>query len=266
MLEGVSPVLQASSNVSAPRSTPRFHLNALALWLAFLLAAALTLGAHAYAAEQTPTKQEIIDAFRQRVFFGKQQKVLLKWQVPVRFGVMSDEGVSPQWLKVVADDIDKVQRATQHEIVYTSEHITFLIVMAQNADAELENHRAQLAPFFSNDDDYKSFLHSLKNPLAVCASKYQTVNQGRDLLFISVVKAGSGDDVKLSQACLLTQIIKGMGVVNRTGKITSINSDDGTFTTMDEILLRLLYDTRIANEMTEAQSMPVISSIVNTEY
>lgn len=259
---------QASSNVSAKGSTLRSRFSALAVWLAFLLAVAPTLGAHTHAAEQTPTlsKQAIIDAFQQRVFFGKQEKVLLKWQVPVRFGIMSDNGLSPQWLKVIADDIDKVQRATQHEIVYTSEHITFLLVVAQNADAELENHKAQLTPFFSNDEDYQSFLRSLKNPLSVCSSKYQTVNQGTALLFISVVKTGSDYDAKLSQACLLTQIIKGMGVVNRTGKISNINSDDGTFTTMDEILLRLLYDTRIANGMTEARSMPVISNIINTEY
>jgi hypothetical protein len=267
----------APAGFAAKRHHRNLWAGAILAWGAGVLTCGtvlLSAAAPAYAASepaQALSKQEIIAAFQQRVFFDADngEKALLKWEVPIRFGLESDIGVSPAWLKVLADDIAEVQAATHHEMTVTTGHINFLIAAMQDVQGELQMHRAQWAPFFVSDAEYQGFASAALNPRAACAGKFLFSTKNTIIAYLLIVKTAPAYDENITQACLLTEIMKGVGLLRRRAgekDVSTSHADEKNFTETDRTLLRLLYDPQLPSGTREPQAMAIISKILGAEH
>jgi hypothetical protein len=74
------------------------------------------------------------------------------------------------------------------------------------------------------------------------------------------------DDKTMVEACLLRQMLKGMGIANRSTfgqEVLVVASGDREFSTIDVAILRVLYDAKLTSGMTETQAMNIVRQIVS---
>lgn len=269
--------LSAPVGFAAKRHNRNLWAGAILAWGAGVLTCGVVLLSVAAAAcaasgpAPAPSKQEIIAAFEQRVFFEADngEKALIKWEVPIRFGLMSDIGVSPAWIKILADDIAEVQAATRHQMSVATEHVNFLVAAMQDVQGELQMHRVQLAPFFVSDAEYQRFASAVLNPRAACAGKFLISTKNTIIAYLLIVKTAPAYDENITQACLLTEIMKGVGLARRRAgekDASTSYADEKNFTETDRTLLSLLYDPQLPSGTREPQAMAIISKIVGAEH
>lgn len=213
--------------------------------------ALMVLAASARAADPpSATQQALLKAFEQRVFValpGSTEKLVLKWQAPVRFGVVSREGISPRYYADTFARIEEMQEASAKDFLVSSSHINFLVLFSTDTDADVKAYGAEIAPFFADGVDYHGFFEDYQRHGLGCAGKMLLSQQHAIiayLLFVSVSEHRSLDAV---DACVARDLLRGMGVIEAPtpGKPEAAPSHGGRFTRLDRQILQVLYNPAI---------------------
>ncbi len=204
-----------------------------------------------------------------RLMARESNSYLHRWNVPIRYNITFGASV-PQ-----------ARRATdQREIRRYSHRLARLTNLRFSQSGE----RTNLHIFIVNEDERREIGPALRailpgiSPATVSSAE----NMARDtycLAFASapdqsgeyaqaiIIIRGEHPDL-LRRSCIHEEIAQSMGLPNDSiDARPSIFNDDGEFgllTSHDELLLRILYDPRLATGMTEEHARPIVN-IIATE-
>nr|WP_235971011.1 DUF2927 domain-containing protein [Palleronia pontilimi] len=191
---------------------------------------------------------------------------LHRWAGPVRLEARFGAGVDPAKAARDRNAIvalsGRLARATGHPISAVSSGGNFTVfTVTEDERRALGPELRRLVPGLS--------ASTLQSVLDLPRSSYCVVfaldptDTGRYTRAVALVRAEHPDLLRLS--CLHEEIAQGLGLSNDwPGARPSIFNDDEEFallTTMDELLLRILYDPRLSPGMTAATAMPVVERI-----
>lgn len=191
---------------------------------------------------------------------------LRKWEQPVRVGLRFGASVSPDRRRTdtarVASYLARLARVTGHPIRLDDTAPNFFLWVVS------EDERRALGP------QIRSALPGL-TPAEVAGitdmprSTYCLVyamSQGDGATYsraFAVIRSEHSDLLRLS--CLHEEIAQGLGLANDSPTARpSIFNDDEEFallTTMDEMMLRILYDPALRPGMLEAEARPIVESL-----
>ncbi|HZB92682.1 MAG TPA: hypothetical protein VE397_14640 [Stellaceae bacterium] len=235
-------------------------------WGAALVALVL-VAASARAADQPgATQQALVKAFEERVFValpGSTQKLVLKWQVPVSFGVVSREGISPRYYNDTFARIEEMQEASGKDFLVSSSHINFLVLFSTDTEADVKAFGAEIAPFFADGVDYHGFFEDYQRHGLGCAGKMLLSPEHAIigyLLFVSVSEDRSLDAV---DACVARDLLRGMGVIAAPapGKAEAAPRRAGNFTQLDRQILQVLYNSALKSGEPASEAAKAILKI-----
>jgi hypothetical protein len=230
-----------------------------------LLAFSINLAAlcsSAHAVGQSLRTEEILKAFEEQVLLqvpGIPEKILVKWQAPIRVGIISTDGLSPEIFSDLGVDLVRIDQATNHPMTIATENVNFLVVISRDPEGDLRVFNdAQIKQFFPLDSQYRSFLSQYHQEKFGCEGKFLMSASNVIVAYLTFVSVS--EDREMVEACLLRQLMKGMGAVNRStvGQQSSVlKESDREFTDIDSAVLKLLYDAKILSGMGESRSMSV---------
>ncbi len=216
------------------------------LVLAMLLLAAPCLAA----GQPNAAQQAMVKAFRDHVFValpGDKQKIVLKWQSPVRFGLVSREGVTSRLYYDTLARIEEMREASGEHFVVSSDRINFLVLFSTNTAADVKTYGQQIAPFFSDGIDYHGYFDDHRKNGLTCAGKMLLAPTRRIiayLLFVSVSEDRSLDDV---EACVSRNLLRGMGILEQPAAEAAPPErfKAGALSRLDKQMLAVLYNDAI---------------------
>ncbi len=216
------------------------------LVLAMLLLAAPCLAA----GQPNAAQQAMVKAFRDHVFValpGDKQKIVLKWQSPVRFGLVSREGVTSRLYYDTLARIEEMREASGEHFVVSSDRINFLVLFSTNTAADVKTYGQQIAPFFSDGIDYHGYFDDYQKNGLTCAGKMLLAPTRRIiayLLFVSVSEDRSLDDV---EACVSRNLLRGMGILEQPAAEAAPPErfKAGALSRLDKQMLAVLYNDAI---------------------
>jgi hypothetical protein len=191
---------------------------------------------------------------------------LRKWEQPVRVGLRFGTSVSPERRRTdaarVASYLGRLSRVTGHPIRLDDTAPNFFLYVVS------EDERRALGP------QIRSALPGL-TPAEVAGITHMprstyclvyAMSQGDGATYaraFAVIRSEHPDLLRLS--CLHEEIAQGLGLANDSPNARpSIFNDDEEFallTTMDEKMLRILYDPALRPGMLEAEARPIVESL-----
>ncbi|WP_417272294.1 DUF2927 domain-containing protein [Celeribacter halophilus] len=190
---------------------------------------------------------------------------LHRWQVPVRVGV--EFGATVPEEKRVKDEqtinslLAQLSRATGHPISRSSQPNFHVLVLHENERRAIGPRLAQLIPGIGQD--------AIRSVVDMPRSSYCLVvasdpdNDGAYRTAVAVIRAEHPD--LLRKSCYHEEISQGLGLANDSPYARpSIFNDDEEFallTRHDELLLRMLYDRRLAPGMTPETARPIATAL-----
>ncbi len=191
---------------------------------------------------------------------------LHRWETPVRlearFGGSVPPAIQTRDRNEMAAFANRLSRASGHPVSAVPSGGNFTVyVVGEEERVTLGPELRRLVPGLSET--------ALRSVLALPRSSYCVVfaldpsDTGRYTQAVAIVRAEHPDLLRLS--CLHEEIAQGLGLPNDwSGARPSIFNDDEEFallTTMDEALLRILYDPRLAPGMTPETAAPIVETI-----
>lgn len=201
-----------------------------------------------------------------RMVSGATPSHLQRWDRPVRIRVVAGNAVSPERSARDRANIQsfaaRLSRLTRHPISVTSGPGNFTVLILgeverRNYGAEL----AQLIPGLSPASTQAILDMAPTNYCHVAAVTDDTTNTY--IQAVAVIRAEHPNLLRLS--CIHEELAQGLGLPNDSPKARpSIFNDDeefGLLTTMDEKMLRILYDPRMRPGMSEAEARPIVHQI-----
>jgi len=224
---------------------------------------------YATAEDQVPTKEQIMSDFAEDVLFRighEKTRTLAKWETPVRFGILSDEGINPNILSKTAEYIDVIQKATGHQIIFTSKNVNFLAIMSSDIYVELSKRENIVQQFFTDGVSYKDFFEESKSRNYTCGGKILMSKQNSilaHLIFVSLAHDHTDEQV---EACIAFQLVEGMGVVMRgenRKKNWNLAPADISISAEKKIILNLLYKSSIKAGMSEGDALKEVSRLLH---
>ncbi|MEO0386711.1 MAG: DUF2927 domain-containing protein [Pseudomonadota bacterium] len=197
----------------------------------------------------------------------REATALRRWERPVRVGILIGESVSPAQAEEdrrnVAAFTARLARLTGLDMTTTNDGLGNFTVMFLDRAEQRDFARFLAAEDLTSRPVIASFADS--PPEAFCiAYTFGSDNpaEGYGAALI-LVKAEHRDLMRLS--CIHEEMAQALGLPNDSFRARpTIFNDDEEFallTKHDEILLRMLYDRRLAPGMTEAQIRPLLPTI-----
>ncbi|HWI29344.1 MAG TPA: hypothetical protein VN668_20390 [Stellaceae bacterium] len=222
-------------------------------WLAWGgVALVLLFGTGAAAlAVQPLSPQQVLKAFEDRVFValpGSSEKMVLKWQRPVRFGLVSREGVSSALYARTLGDIEAIRQVTGKDFLVSSDKINFLVLFSRDTDADVKAYGREIAPFFSDGIDYHGFFQSYEREGLTCAGKMLLSPTHEIIAYLLFVSVPGERGPAAVDYCIARNLLRGMGVIAEpsAGTGAALGRPGGAaFTPLDQEVLRILYSTLI---------------------
>ncbi|NCW53264.1 MAG: DUF2927 domain-containing protein [Rhodobacteraceae bacterium] len=198
------------------------------------------------------TKEDLIRDFQALAFYGEyvsghgftkaiaQPTELSKWEDPVRVRLLFGPSVSAKTREsdrqTVTELLDRLTNVTRHPIMLVEDNSNFDVLVA-------------------NEDERYDILTQLQH-------------QRHPIGHHAVIRAEHPP--LLRKACFHEEIAQGLGLSNDSPKARpSIFNDDDEFallTEYDEILLNILYDSRLRSGMSLNTAAPVLRQIINERY
>ncbi len=239
----------------------RLHLCSLVLAMLLALAAPCLAAGQPSAAQQA-----MVTAFRDHVFValpGDKQKIVLKWQSPVRFGLVSREGVTSRLYYDTLARIEEMRAASGEHFVVSSDRINFLVLFSTDTAADVKAYGAQIAPFFADGIDYHGYFDDYRKKGLTCAGKMLLAPTRRIiayLLFVSVSEDRSLDDV---DACVFRNLLRGMGILDQPSAkpATPERPRAGALSLLDKQMLAVLYNDAIKSGEPASEAEKAILTI-----
>ena len=193
---------------------------------------------------------------------------LRRWTVPIRMNVEFGASVPPERRaadrKLVGDFAARLSRVSGHPIGKDAHQPNFhILIYGEDDRATLPARARQLVPGMSLGAqsvfrDLPRSIHCFV--MAFSGSGANDYSYRNAIVFI---RAEHPDLLRAS--CVHEELAQGMGLANDTPRARpSIFNDDDEFaflTSHDELLLRMLYDSRLAPGMTIEQARPIIATM-----
>jgi len=191
---------------------------------------------------------------------------LLRWETPVRMGVVVGDGVpvaqADRDRAAIVDVAARIGRVTRHpvSVVDGTGNFTVLILTEgerRRAGTQISGYLPDLTP---------ATLSAIVDmpPSVYCLVVARDGSGGSAYSrAVAVIRAEHPDLLRLS--CIHEELAQGMGLANDTPRARpSVFNDDEEFallTPLDDILLRILYDRRLRPGMTEAEARSIVETI-----
>lgn len=189
-----------------------------------------------------------------------------RWQAPVRISLEFGETVSP--VKRLEDTVAvrrlarRLATATGHPIRLTTQNSNFqVLVVNEDERRSLEPRLRELVPGITQS--------AIDTVIDLPRTSYCLVfalapqNDGIYTQAVAVIRGEHPDLLRLS--CLHEEITQGLGLSNDSPLARpSIFNDDEEFaflTSQDEAMLAILYDSRLAPNMTGGVAAPIVEEI-----
>jgi hypothetical protein len=199
-------------------------------------------------AKPSAAQQRVIDAFNERVFValpGDTRKVVLKWQTPIRFGLVSREGVSSQLYYDALARIEEMRAATGRNFLVSSDKINFLVLFSGDTEADVQAYAQQIAPFFSDGIDYHGFFRSYERDGLACAGKMLLSRAHTIIAYLLFVSISEGRRRAAVEGCIARNLLRGMGIIAAPSGARAAGPPAAGFTPLDKQILRILYNDQI---------------------
>ncbi|ATG49470.1 hypothetical protein CEW89_18935 [Celeribacter ethanolicus] len=191
---------------------------------------------------------------------------LHRWQVPVRigleFGPTVPENVRATDRATVAGLVSRLATASGHSVAMTSARANFHVLVLN------EDERRQIGPRLSQmipgigQDAIRSVVNMPRSSYCLVLAS-DPANDGAYRSAVAIIRAEHPD--LLRKSCFHEEIAQGLGLANDSPYARpSIFNDDEEFallTRHDELLLRILYDPRLAPGMRPETARPIATRI-----
>ena len=198
---------------------------------------------------------------------GGQQRLLSRWDQPVRIAMEFGPSVSPDVAgsdrDLVAAFATRLARVTDHPITASRFRANFhVMVMGEDDRSAMRARFAELLPGISATNLARLMVMPKDMHCLVIVSHAEAPNP-RILSAVAIVRAEHPD--LLRRACYHEEIAQGLGLVNDSPYARpSIFNDDDEFallTSHDEALLSMLYDPRLRIGMSADEARPLVIQI-----
>ena len=192
---------------------------------------------------------------------------LRRWESAVRFGVTFGPSVPLAQRKTDRDNITRYARrlsnATRHPINVTSTNANFhVLILNENERRGFVTALRQLVPDL-NESTARSILTMPRSTLCHVYAFSAGSGSYAYTKAVAVIRAEHPDLTRLS--CVHEELAQGLGLANdsRDARPSIFNDDEefGLLTKHDELLLRILYDRRLAPGMGPDQARPIVRTI-----
>ena len=191
---------------------------------------------------------------------------LSRWDVPVRMSVEFGDTVPKAQhagdRAEVAKYADRLARLTGHPITASEINPNFHVLFLNEDDRlKSEARLRQIVPGIS-PSSMRAILGLPANQLCIVIA-FSAAGQSTYSKAIAVIR-GEHPDL-LRKSCIHEELAQGLGLPNDSlAARPSIFNDDeefGFLTTHDEMLLKILYDSRLRNGMEPAEAAPIVRQI-----
>ncbi|SLN28035.1 hypothetical protein ROA7023_00928 [Roseisalinus antarcticus] len=191
------------------------------------------------------------------------QSRLRRWDIPVRYAAEFGPGVptgqQAEDRANVRNYVARLARVTGHPITYDESNANFHVLFLTEDDRDnIAPRLRQLVPGIT-DSSIRAFQTRDRGTLCLVLA----FSQGGSATYtraVALIRAEHPDLLRLS--CIHEELAQGLGLANDSPAARpSIFNDDeefGLLTTHDELLLRMLYDSRLTPGMTEAEAGPIV--------
>lgn len=188
------------------------------------------------------------------------QSPVKRWQGPLRYHLLG-AGVTRADRAEVARLMARIARLTGLDITEARNRANFLILISAPEERDrLAAHLARTHPRLARSFDYWRRHRAL-----ICIADTLLPESAPHRIAAAMVVIGAETTGLLRRACLHEEIVQALGLANDHPAVRpSVFNDDGEFallTRHDALLLRLLYDPRLAPGMTAAEAMPLVRRI-----
>ncbi|MDM7457972.1 MAG: DUF2927 domain-containing protein [Paracoccus sp. (in: a-proteobacteria)] len=191
---------------------------------------------------------------------------LRRWQAPVRlqpeFGASTDLAQQRAWRAEIAQFADRLTAASGHPVRLAADQGNFIIlVVTEDERREIGPRLDQLVPGIPPED--VAILRAL--PPAISCTVFAYSEAGSPVYSRAVAVIRAELPRLLRSSCIEEELAQGMGLANDSPTARpSVFNDDEEFarvTRHDELLLRILYDSRLRPGMTEVEALPIVRQI-----
>ncbi|MEP2640989.1 DUF2927 domain-containing protein [Roseobacter sp.] len=216
------------------------------------------------------TAEMLARNFERIVFFDEYDRTLKgrggesplrRWSAPIRVGTIFGPSVPPsQRIKdgaVIRDYARRLGQITGHPVM-TSGTPNFIVIVASEDDrgAALDAAAARVPGITPGS---LNALRSLSRD-TYCAVAAYAAGSDASTYTAAVAVIRSENPALLRRSCAHEEMAQGLGLANDSNARPSIFNDDDEFallTKHDELLLKMLYDSRLKTGMTAAQAAPI---------
>jgi hypothetical protein len=191
---------------------------------------------------------------------------LSRWVGPVRMSVEFGETIPAEQRSVdrseVAKYVKRLARITNHPITVVNQNPNFHVMFLNEDDRRgSETRLRQIVPGIS-PSSMRAILGLSASQLCIVIA-FSEAGQATYTKAIAVIR-GEHPDL-LRKSCIHEELAQGLGLPNDSPAARpSIFNDDeefGFLTTHDEMLLKILYDSRLRNGMDAEQAAPIVRQI-----
>jgi hypothetical protein len=197
---------------------------------------------------------------------------LSKWEDPVRVRLLFGPSVSAKTREsdrqTVTELLDRLTNVTRHPIMLVEDNSNFDVLVANEDErydilTQLQHQRHPIG------HQSASLLKTIPKELQCVVLAYSSTPFSKKYVqALAVIRAEHSP--LLRKACFHEEIAQGLGLSNDSPKARpSIFNDDDEFallTEYDEILLNILYDSRLRSGMSLNTAAPVLRQIINERY
>ncbi len=189
--------------------------------------------------------------------------VLRRWEGPVRmrmeFGDSVPESLRDRDRRAVSEYLARLQRITGHPVTLDDGQANFhVLVLAESERREVGPRLRQLMPGI--DTQTVQLISGLPRSALCMVAAFSRDDGPAYTDAVAIIRAEHPDLTRLS--CYHEELAQGLGLPNDDDAVRpSIFNDTEEYALLtwhDELLLRMLYDSRLSPGMTPAQAEPVV--------
>jgi len=193
---------------------------------------------------------------------------LRRWAAPVRMDVIFGEGVPPSQRQSDTQSIrtyaSRLNNATGHS-VSMGKSANFIVIVASEDDRLASLNAAAARISGVSPSSLAPLVNLPRDTYCVVAAYATGADANTYTAAIAVIRAENPPLLRLS--CIHEELAQGMGLANDSPAARpSIFNDDDEFallTRHDELLLRMLYDSRLRTGITADQARPIVTEIAS---
>ena len=191
---------------------------------------------------------------------------LRRWEMPVRFAVEFGDAVPEAQIRrdsaAITGYVARLSRVARHPMRVTTGPANFhVLVLTEDERREIGPRLAELVPGIGQNAIRT--IETMPRSTFCLVYAFSEGNAPTYAKAVAVIRAEHPDALRLS--CIHEEIAQGLGLANDSPAARpSIFNDDeefGLLTPHDELLLRILYDSRLTPGMAEDDARPIVEEI-----